>query len=161
MSSFSIGRSAAANRSRLGWLPVSIAVNLLLIGLVLAWVWNMPPPERQPLVSWQREIIPSLSPGDAAIVTEATGRISDSQVTCDEAVHSQYAKIRALVAAEPVDGAAIRAGFDQIIALRNTQQTTALHAFSDELNAISPDGRQKILAGMKREAARARPVPGR
>ncbi len=148
-------------RSRLGWLPVSIAVNLLLTGLVLAWVWNMPPPARQPLVTWQREIIPSLTPADAAIVTEAIGRIAESQASCDKAVHGLYTKIRALVAVEPVDGASIRDGFDQIIALRNTQQTTALHAFSDELNTVSADGRQKLLAGMKREAARAQPVPAR
>jgi hypothetical protein len=161
MSSFSIARGVTPYRSRLGWLPASIALNLLLIGLLGAWVWNMPSPPRQPLVTWQREIMPTLSLDDAAIATRASEKISDSQKVCDDAVRAEYVKIRTLLAIEPVDTATIQADFDQIISFRNTQQTTALHAFADELSTVSADGRQKLRAAMIKESQRSHPVPGR
>jgi hypothetical protein len=161
MSSFSIPRVRSPYRSRLGWLPASLAINLLLIGLVLAWVWNMPTPPRQALVTWQRELIPSLSAADAALATEATGRIADAQATGDSAVHAQYGKIRTLLAVEPIDRAALQAAFDEIAAIRHNQQIAVGGAFQDELATVSPDGRQKILSAMEKESQRWHPTPGR
>ena len=74
MSSFSLPRNAVPYRSRLGWLPLSLALNLVLIGVVVAWELNLPAPPRQPLVTWQRELIPSLNSADAAIAAQAAGR---------------------------------------------------------------------------------------
>lgn len=161
MSSFSISRPQVPYRSRLGWLPASLAINLLMIGLVLAWVLNMPSPPRQALVTWQRELIPSLSPEDAALATAATGRIADAQSSGDTAVHEQYDKIRALLAVEPVDVDALKIVFDNIAAIRHDQQMAVGTAFRDELTVLSPDGRQKILAAMRRESDRWHPTPGR
>lgn len=160
MSSFSISRGARY-RSRLGWLPVSLALNLLLTGLVLAWVLNLPSPPRQALVTWQRELIPSLSAGDATLATDAAGRIADAQAAGDQAVHIQYAKIRTLLAVEPVDQAALRAAFDKIAVIRNSQQISVGNAFLDELTAVSPEGRRKILSAMEKESQRWHPAPGR
>jgi hypothetical protein len=160
MSSFSIGRRSAPYRSRLGWLPASLAVNLLLIGLVLAWVWNMPTPPRQALVTWQRELIPSFSPDDAALASEATGRIADAQATGDKAVHAEYGKIRALLAVEPVDQAALQAAFTEIATIRHNQQIAVGNAFRDELAAVSPEGRRKILSAMEKESQRWHPTTG-
>ena len=161
MSSFSIPRARIPYRSRLGWLPASLALNLLLIGLVLAWVWNMPPPARQPIVTWQRELIPSLSPADGALAREAAGRIADAQATGDRAVHAQYGKVRALLAIEPVDEAALAAAFTEIATIRHNQWLESGDAFHDELVAISPQGRQKILAAMEKESLRWHAAPGR
>ena len=85
MSSFSLPRDprCPVSLAELGWLPLSVALNLVLIGLVVAWELNLPPPPRQPLVTWQRELIPSLSPADAAIVTEAAGQVADAQAAGD------------------------------------------------------------------------------
>jgi hypothetical protein len=161
MSSFSLPRPAAPYSSRIGWLPLSIAVNLLLIGFLLAWVVsNQAPAPRQPLVTWQRELMPTLSTSDAAVATDAVSRIAASQVACDDAVHAEYAQIRAVLAVEPVDNGAIQAHFDKIIALRNAQQNTALHAFGDELKNLSPEGRRIILTGMEKESQRLHPATG-
>ena len=161
MSSFSIPRARIPYRSKLGWLPASLALNLLLIGLVLAWVWNMPPPARQPIVTWQRELIPSLSPGDGALASDAAGRIADAQAAGDRAVHAQYNKVRALLAVEPVDRDALERAFTDMATIRHTQQVEVGDAFFDELVAVTPQGRQKILAAMEKESLRWHPSPGR
>ncbi len=159
MSSFSIPRMRVRYSSRLGWLPASLALNLILIGIMAAWVWNMPPRARQPLVTWQHEMIPSLAPDDAAMAANSTARIADAQSAGDIAVHAQYNRIRTLLAAEPLDHAALQAAFDQIATIRNNQQLTIGNAFRDELATVSPEGRKTILAAMEREAVRWRPTP--
>jgi hypothetical protein len=161
MSSFSVSRGTIPYRSRLGWLPLSVALNLLLIGLVIAWELNLPAPPRQPLVTWQRELIPSLSASDAAVVTEAAGQIADAQAAADYAVHLQFNKIRAILAAEPLDKAALATAFDEIATIRQAQQLKNGEAFTEELDKVSGDGRAKILAAMKRQGDRWRPTPGR
>jgi hypothetical protein len=147
-------------RSRLGWLPLSVALNLLLIGLVVAWELNLPAPPRQPLVTWQRELIPSLAPGDAAAVTEAAGQIADAQAAADYAVHQQFNKIRAILAAEPLDKEALATAFDEMATIRQAQQLRIGKAFTEELDKVSDDGRKKILAAMKRQGERWKPTPG-
>ena len=154
MSSFSVARGAAPYRSRLGWLPLSVALNLVLIGLVVAWEINMPAPPRQPLVTWQRELIPSLSETDAAIVTGAAGQIADAQAKGDRAVHQQFNKIRAILAVDPLDKAALADAFNQIATIRQTQQLEIGKAFADELDSVSADGKQKILAAMVKQGER-------
>ena len=160
MSSFSLPRGAIPYRSRLGWLPLSLALNLVLIGLVVAWELNLPAPPRQPLVTWQRELIPSLTPGDAVIATEAAGRIADAQAAGDLAVHNQYTKVRGILATDPLDRAALAEAFDEMADIRHDQQFKAGKAFTEELNTVSADGRRKILAGMERQGQRWKPTPG-
>jgi hypothetical protein len=160
MSCFSLPRNAVPYRSRLGWLPLSLALNLVLIGLVLAWVLHLPGPPRQPLVTWQRELIPSLLPADAAIATKAAGRIADAQAEGDLAVHNLYKKIRALLAADPLDRAAIADAFNQMARIREEQQLKAGQAFTEELDTVSADGRRKILAAMEKQSQRWKPTPG-
>jgi hypothetical protein len=160
MSSFSLPRGAVPYRSRLGWLPLSLALNLVLIGLVVAWELNLPAPPRQPLVTWQRELIPSLSPADAAIAATAAGRIADAQAAGDLAVHNQYTKIRGILAADPLDRAALDETFNRMADIRRDQQSEAGKAFAEELDTVSADGRRKILAGMEKQSQRWKPTPG-
>ena len=160
MSSFSIPRGVAPYRSRLGWLPLSVALNLVLIGLVVAWELNLPAPPRQPMVSWQRELIPSLSPADAAVVSTAAGQIADAQSAADLAVHMQFNKIRTILAADPLDRAALADAFNQMAAIRQAQQLKVGAAFTEELGAVSADGRKKILTAMEKQGQRWRPTPG-
>jgi hypothetical protein len=147
-------------RSRLGWLPLSVALNLLLIGLVLAWAINLPVPPRQPLVTWQRELIPSLPPADAAIVAEAAGRIADAQAAGDLAIHNQFNKVRAILAVDPLDKDGLAGAFNEMATIRQTQQLQVGKAFTEELNAVSAEGRQKILAAMVKQGQRWQPTPG-
>jgi hypothetical protein len=160
MSSFSLPRGAVPYRSRLGWLPLSLALNLVLIGLVVAWELNLPAPPRQPLVTWQRELIPSLSPADGAIAAEAAGRIADAQAEGDLAVHNQYTKVRGILASEPLDRAALADTFNLMADIRHDQQFKAGKAFTEELETMSADGRQKILARMEKQSQRWQPTPG-
>jgi len=161
MSSFSVSRGTVPYRSRLGWLPLSVALNLVLIGLVVAWELNLPPPPRQPMVTWQRELIPSLSPADAAIVKETAGQVADAQAAGDLAVHVQFDKVRAILAADPVDKDALAAAFNEMTTIRQNQQMLFGKAFTEELNTVSDDGRQKILAALLEQGKRWRPTPGR
>jgi len=161
MSSFSIPRGAAPYRSRLGWLPLSVALNLVLIGLVVAWELNLPAPPRQPMVTWQRELIPSLASGDAAIVTAAASRIAEAQAEGDLGIHLQYNKIRTILAADPLDKAALAEAFNQMATIRQTQQLKTGAAFTEELDSLSTDGRKKILAAMEKQGQRWRPTQGR
>jgi hypothetical protein len=160
MSSFSLPRGAVPYKSRLGWLPLSLALNLVLIGLVVAWELNLPTPPRQPIVTWQRELLPSLSSADAAIAMEAAERIADAQAAGDLAVHNQYAKVRAILATEPLDRSALAEAFKQMTDIRRDQQSRAGEAFTEELNTVSPDGRRKILIGMEKQSQRWKPTPG-
>lgn len=159
MSSFSISRGTVPYRSRLGWLPLSVALNLLLVGLVVAWALTRPPPPRQPLVTWQRELIPSLVPADQAIVSAAAAKIADAQASADFEVHQQFNKVRAILAAEPVDKNALAAAFDEMATIRQNQQFRVGKAFAEELDKVSADGRQKILAALLVQGERWRPTP--
>jgi hypothetical protein len=161
MSSFSLPRNAAPYRSRLGWLPLSVALNLLLIGVVFAWEFRPPPSPRQPIVTWQRALIPSLLPADAAIATDAAGQIADAQAAGDLAVHNQFTRIRGILAAPQLDSAGLGDAFDQMAEIRRNQQLQIGKAFAQELTGISADGRQKILAAMEQQARRWHPTPGR
>jgi hypothetical protein len=160
MSSFSIPRGAAPYRSRLGWLPLSVALNLVLIGLVVAWELNLPTPPRQPMVGWQRELIPSLSPADAAVVAAAANQIADSQAAADMAVHQQFNKVRTILAADPLDKAALVDAFNEMATIRQSQQLKVGTAFTDELSTLSAEGRKKILSAMVKQGERWRPTPG-
>jgi hypothetical protein len=147
-------------RSRLGWLPLSVALNLVLIGLVVAWELNLPAPPRQPLVTWQRELIPSLSKADAAVVAGAAGHIADAQAEGDLAVHLQFNKIRSILAVDPLDKAALAEAFNQIATIRQTQQLKIGTAFTEELGGLSAEGKQKILAALVKQGQRWRPTAG-
>ena len=160
MSSFSLSPGAIPYRSRLGWLPLSVALNLMLIGLVVAWELNLPAPPRQPLVTWQRELIPTLSPADAAIVAGAAGRIADAQAAGDRGIHEQFDKVRTILAADPLDKAALADAFNEMATIRQTQQLQVGTAFTEVLDSLSADGRQKILAAMVKQGQRWRPTPG-
>jgi len=139
---------------------LSVALNLVLIGLVVAWELNLPPPPRQPLVTWQRELIPSLSPVDAAIVKGAADQIADAQAEGDRGIHEQFNKIRAILAVSPLDKGALADAFNGMATIRQTQQLQVGKAFTEELDAVSADGRQKILAAMVKQGERWRPMPG-
>ena len=65
MSSFSVSRSFPMSRTRWGWLPLSVALNLVLIGIILGYASRShEAAPRQALVTWQRELLPSLPPAD-------------------------------------------------------------------------------------------------
>jgi len=157
MSSISIVGERYLDRRHRGWfLLASLAANLVLAGLILAWVVAMPA-QHQSMVVWQRDILPSLSPSDAAIVTDATTRMADAQDQGANSIHANYSKVSALLAVEPLDQAALERTLDEMSAIRGNQQGEVYNAFFKELVALSPDGRAKILAALQREVRQWRP----
>ena len=145
-------------RRRWEWLIASIAVNLVLIGLILSFL--MGNHRHQPLVTWQREMLSSLSPSDAAIVQAATQRISERQSDSDAHAHAEFVRTRSILAVEPLDRDALKQTLDDITQIRNDQQTAVSGIFFEELTALSPEGRAKVLAAMERESHRYSPPSG-
>jgi hypothetical protein len=149
------------SRTRWGWLPLSVALNLVLIGVVLGWASRTHmPASRQALVTWQRELLPSLSPADVPIVSSATDRIAAAQAQGDTAVHQAYVQLRAILAVSPLDKPGMEKAFEAIRAARDTQQTTINGIFSEELSAVTPDGRAAVLKAMEVESHRNHPPGG-
>jgi hypothetical protein len=145
-------------RRRWEWLIASIAVNLVLIGLILSFL--MGNHRRQPLVTWQQALLSSLSPSDAAIVQAATQRIADRQNDADAHAHMEFGRTRAILAVEPLDRDALKQTLNVVTDIRNSQQTETSGIFFEELTALSPEGRAKVLAAMERESHRYSPPSG-
>jgi hypothetical protein len=144
---------------RFNWLIISVAGNLLLLGLIVAWIVSMPPPHR-PLVSWQQEVLPSLGQADAAIVSGAASRIAAAQDQANEALQQQYAQVHALLAAEPLDQAALQQAMTRISVIRNDEQVATRRVFFQELVSVSPAGRARLLAALEKESQHWRHHPG-
>jgi hypothetical protein len=155
--SSSITPNLPQQRRRWRWLAVSVAVNLVLGGLILAWVLGMPP--RPPSGSWQREVIPTLSASDAAIVEDAVKRIGDIKMQGDIQSHEGWAKLHGILEAEPLDVDALTAQMDDMNRIRVEQSTGIGQTLMTELRALSPDGRAKLVVLMKRLWSRWQPPP--
>jgi uncharacterized membrane protein len=161
MSSFSVGRTFPMSRTRWGWLPISVALNLVLIGVILGWASRShTPAPRQALVTWQRQLLPSLPPADAAIVSSATDSIAAEQATGDTTVHQAYLRMRQILAVSPLDTAAMADTFESIRAARDQQQTAVDKSFFNELSSLSPEGRAIVLKAMEVESRRRHPPGG-
>jgi len=161
MSSFSVSRSFPMSRTRWGWLPLSVALNLVLLGLILGYASrNHALTPRQALVTWQRELLPSLSAADVPIVTNATNRISAAQAQGDDTVHQAYVQLRAIMAVSPLDTPGMEKAFEAIRSARDAQQTTINSIFAEELSTITPEGRTAMLKAMEAESHRFHPPGG-
>ncbi len=161
MSSFSVSRSFPMSRTRWGWLPLSVALNLVLIGLILGYASrdHMQAP-RQALVTWQRDLLPTLPAADVPIVTNATNRIAAAQAQGDATVHQAYVQLRAIMAVSPLDKPGLEQAFEAIRSARDAQQTTINSIFSEELWTITPEGRAVVLKAMEAESHRLHPPGG-
>jgi hypothetical protein len=161
MSSFSVSRGFPMSRSRWGWLPFSVALNLVLGGVILGWAARPhPPAPRQALVTWQRELLPSLPPSDVPVVTGATDRIAATQAQADAAVHQAYMQIRTILAVSPLDKPGMENALDAIRSTRDAQQTSINNIFFEELSTITPEGRAIVLKAMEAESHRFHPPGG-
>jgi hypothetical protein len=161
MSSFSVSRSFPMSRTRWGWLPLSVALNLVLLGLILGYASrsHVQAP-RQALVTWQRDLLPALPAVDVPIVTNATNRIAAAQAQGDATVHQAYIQLRAIMAVSPLDKPGMEKAFEAIRAARDTQQTTINGIFSEELSTITPEGRAVVQKAMEVESHRLHPPGG-
>jgi len=137
---------------RWGWLIASVALNLVLLGLMLAWVWGMH--TKQPYMSWQRSLLPSMSAADAAIVQEAATRIEEIKAQGDALVRAQSVRLRNEIVAEPFDRAAMEGAINALDAARNDEQTAVGRVFLDEMTALSPAGRISVKAAAERQSHR-------
>jgi hypothetical protein len=136
---------------RPSWLMISVAVNLVFIGLIFAWVIGMS--SRQP-VSWQRELIPSLSAADATIARNVAQNLDDNQAATDKLVNAQYANLIAVIKTEPFDRAACAAALDKFTAIRDEHDAQIHKIVVDEMASLSPDGRAKLAAWIENAAGR-------
>lgn len=161
MSSFSVSRGFPMGRTRWGWPPLSVALNLVLIGLILGYASRShESAPRQALVTWQRELLPSLPAADMPIVSAATDHIAAAQTEGDTKVHQAYIQLRAILAVSPLDKPGMENAFETIRATRDTQQRTVDEIFFNELSAITPEGRAIVLKAMEAESHRLHPPGG-
>jgi hypothetical protein len=161
MSSFSVSRSFPMSRTRWGWLPLSVALNLVLIGIILGYASRShEAAPRQALVTWQRELLPSLPPADVPVVSGATDRIAAAQAHGDTTVHQAYIQLRTILAASSLDKPGMETAFETIRSTRDAQQTTVDSIFFEELSNITPEGRAAVLKAMEAESRRLHPPGG-
>lgn len=158
MSSYSLGIAAGGSprtKRRSYWLIASVAVNLILIGLIAAWVMGMN--AYQPLVGWQRDMIPSLSPKDAEIVRDATERMLVVQNKAELALPQQYATLKQVLKTSPFDREQCGKVLSDMGVIREEQQNAIGQIFLEEVSALSPEARVEMVAAMNREARRWHP----
>jgi hypothetical protein len=149
------------SRSHWGWLPFSVALNLVLIGAILGWAARPhEPAPRQALVTWQRELLPSLPAADVPVVSGATERIAATQSQADATVHQAYMRIRTMLAASSLDKPGLQTAFEAIRSARDAQQTTIDGIFFEELSTLTPAGRAIVLKAMEAESHRFHPPGG-
>lgn len=147
---------SGAARTRLNpWLLASVGLNLVLIGILVAWTVQ-PPPRRQPFVTWQRELLGSLGAGDAQIVSQAADRIEAEQIAAEPEVVAGFARVRGLLRAGSLDRRSLSDALDDVARARAAQQAETFRLLTDELLAVSADGRAKIADAMDREGQRRR-----
>jgi hypothetical protein len=158
MSSIDAFYIPAARRRWSVWLILSIAVNLVLLGLILSWAFRFdgPPPHR-PMRDLQRDLIPSLSAADAEIVTTTVQRLDEIQKRDDAVSVPRFARLQAALSANPYDRAATDTAFDQLEATRADHFREFRGIIADELSTLSPDGRAKLAAALSRDNPRPRP----
>ena len=157
MSSFSIATSRSRRRGpgRSYWLIASIAVNLVLIGLMLSWAMGMR--AHQPLFGWQRDLIGTLSQSDSAIVSNAADRLEAVQTRTDGLLMAQYEALKTALRARPFNPADCQKILDQMAFIRDDQQILFQQIFAEEAAALSPEGRSGLVDAMDREARRWHP----
>ena len=149
------------SRTRWGWLPLSVALNLVLIGVILGYATrNHQPVLRQALVTWQRELLPSLPAADVPVVVDATDRIAATQAEADATVHQAYVQLRAILAVSPLDKPGMEAAFEAIRSARDAQQRAIDGVFLNELSTLTPEGRAIVLKAMEAESHRLHPPGG-
>jgi hypothetical protein len=156
MSSFSIAAGRPARRRpRSYWLFASVAVNLILIGLIFSWALGMR--AHQPMFGWQRDLVGSLSPADAAIVGNATDRLEEVQARTDRLLVDQYEALKTVLRARPFSPGDCQKVLDQMAFIRDDQQISFQRIFAEEAAALSPEGRAALVDAMEREAHRWHP----
>ena len=155
MSSFSIALERERGPRRSYWLVVSVAANLILVGLMLSWAMGMH--ARQPLFGWQRDLAGSLSPADAAIVIQAADRLEAVQTRTDGLLMVQYEALKTTLRAQSFSPADCQKILDQMAFIRDDQQISFQRIFAEEAAALSPEGRIRLVDGMERESRRWHP----
>jgi hypothetical protein len=139
--------SPAPFRRRWGWLAASLALNLVLVGFICAWSLGM---RSHTPNSWQREIVSSLSAGDAAVVEHGIKGIADARAPGDLLIQAQHDQFHATLKTDPTNKILLKQLMDDIAKSRFNQALAINQAFLDELSELSPDGRSQIEAEMQR-----------
>jgi hypothetical protein len=150
-----VSRSVPDYRWRNSWLVASLVVNLLLMGLLFAWALDMNHP--RPPSSWQRDVLPSLTTGDAEIVNLALARSNDIHDRGETLSGEQLFLLPNLIRADPFDRAKLEQTLMTIEKIRADQRDAITIGFLNELSALSPDGRAKMAAALEQEAHRLHP----
>jgi hypothetical protein len=152
MSSISLLHGAAPpRRHRSIWLVGSLGVNLILIGLVLAWIVGVDHPPH-PLTDWQTSLLPSLSPQDAVVAQAALQRLNQIQSVSDAKLQAAFAQVHAAATATPFDIHGLEKSLDGVDDIRTERHIAMKRNLLDELSQLSADGRTRVLAAFDRAA---------
>jgi hypothetical protein len=127
------------------WLAVSVAANLVFVGLIVAWVLTMARrPSPDIVMNRQQKVIDSVGPADAAVVRHVGEQYQAIAMQYSSLFAQQNEKLLATVHAEPFDRAAFYDALRGFSTLRNQKEMAVHQIFADEMAALSPQGRERL-----------------
>jgi hypothetical protein len=127
------------------WLAVSVAANLVFVGLIVAWVLAMTRPvDRHVVLDRQQKVIESVGPADAAILRDVGQQYEAIVMQYAPLFAQQHEKLLASVHAAPFSRAAFYDALNGFSALRDDEELAIHKIFADEMAALSPEGRERL-----------------
>lgn len=128
------------------FLAVSVALNLFLAGMMIAWHMRPPPPP--PPGPWFERMIQRMSadlpPADRAILQSSYEARRQELDRMDKEVQAAREKVSAAMRAQPYDPAALEAAMAAARDVREPVIETVEQAVAEAATKMSPEGRAKL-----------------
>lgn len=128
------------------FLAVSVALNLFLAGMMIAWHMRPPPPP--PPGPWFERMIQRMSadlpPADQAILRSSYEARRQELDRMDKEVQAAREKVSAAMRAQPYDPAALEAAMAAARDVREPVIETVEQAVAEAAAKMSPEGRTKL-----------------
>ncbi|MBI5163593.1 MAG: periplasmic heavy metal sensor [Magnetospirillum sp.] len=127
-------------------LPASFALNLFLAGMVASRLLapDFPPPPPPPPERMVAEIAATLPAADGAILRQVFAAHAAALEEGHRQRHRTPERVRAVLAADPFDAAALRAAFAEGRAAFTAQDRALEAAIVDAAEKMSTDGRHRL-----------------
>lgn len=127
------------------WLALSVAANLVLVGMIVAWLLTMTrPQDRHIVMERQQKVIESVGPDDAVILRKVGDQYQAIVAQYGSRFAAQQEKLFAAAHAAPFDRGAFYNSLRGFSALRTEQELAIHQIFADEMAALSPQGREQL-----------------
>ena len=127
------------------WLALSVAANLVFVGMIVAWFLTMSKPsDRHIVMDRQQKVIDSVGPADAAVARKVGDQYQAIVTQYAPRFAAQKEKLLAAAHAPSFDRAAFYDALRGFSALRNEQELAIHQIFADEMAALTPAGREQL-----------------